>query len=133
MVIPVTLWGNLDRDRTSLQVTQVFSGKVQDQKNWPHRCSEGALQPHQATQKYLNLGFHNTQEHQSISWLFFPEARNRYRNQLKGNHYCHTTEVVDCVSAPHGARSHLAEVSPRGAESLGEKRTEMESTRLTQP
>lgn len=102
MAIPMTLWEKLDRGRSSLQVTQAFSSKVQDlpQKSWPHRCSEGALLPHQAAQKYPNLGFHNTQEQKSINWLFFPGARNRYPNQLKGNHYGHTTEVMDYASAP---------------------------------
>lgn len=102
MAIPVTLWEKLDRGRSSLQVTQAFSSKVQDlpQKSWPHRCSEGALLSHQAAQKYPNLGFHNTQEQKSINWLFFPGARNRYPNQLKGNHYGHTTQVVDYASAP---------------------------------
>lgn len=38
------------------------------------------------------------------------------------------------MSAPHGAHSHSAEVSPRGAVSPWmKKRTEMESTRPTQP
>lgn len=103
------------------------------------RCSEGALLPQQTAQKYTNLDFNITQEYNSINWMLFPKARNKYLNlnQLKKSHYCNTTdttEVVHYVSAPSGAYSHLTEVSPMwGYESPGEKTTETENARLTHP
>ena len=100
------------------------------------RCSEGALLLQQTVQKYPNLDFSITQEHNSIGWMLFPKTRNRYLNlkQLKRNHYRDTTEVVHYVRPPSGVCSHLTEVSPVwGCEFPGEKTTETESTGLTHP